>query len=161
MLVTRLNFVSLKMRAYFAGDNKAGGYTWQCGCAILRAISPQHRRIQTSAMRRPFYPFYQANFCAECGNRIEARVRFRPRYFCDDCAARLNQRKLMTPLAGVLLVVSLAVFAFSSKRGHVPVQQLSPASNAPSVSAQDSIVNRIPQAQAQSLAAQNLAAQSL
>jgi hypothetical protein len=101
-------------------------------------------------MHRLFYPFYQANFCAECGNRIEPRPRFRPRYFCDDCAARLNQRKLMTPLAGLLLVVSLAVFAFSSKRGRAPVQQLSPANSAPSVSAQDSIVNRNPPPQAQS-----------
>jgi hypothetical protein len=90
-------------------------------------------------------PFYQANFCAECGNSLDprpGRLGFKPRYFCDDCAARLKQRSFITPLAGVLLVASLAIFAFSYKQGdkrsNTPVQQLNPI--AP-VSAQDSIVN--------------------
>jgi hypothetical protein len=96
-------------------------------------------------------PFYQANFCAECGNPLEprpGRLGFKPRYFCDDCAARLKQRSFVTPLAGVLLAASLAIFAFSYKQGgqspgsdrgsKTPIQQLN--SIAP-VSAQDSIVN--------------------
>jgi len=90
-------------------------------------------------------PFYQANFCAECGNRIEPQLSIRPRYFCpryfcNDCAARLKQRKLATPLAGVLLIASLAIFAFSYKRA---TRQLQPSSRPapPPVSALDSIIN--------------------
>src|ERR671936_317878 len=30
--------------------------------------------------------FYQANFCAECGNPMKPRFSLGPRYFCDECA---------------------------------------------------------------------------
>lgn len=103
--------------------------------------SPRHptdSKHISSAMRNPFY---QGNFCSECGNRLKApRFRFRPRYFCDDCATRLKQRSHITPLAGLLLVGSLAVLAFSYKSKDVPTVQKEPAP--PTVSAQDSIVNR-------------------
>ncbi|MEP7341597.1 MAG: hypothetical protein ABI977_27950 [Acidobacteriota bacterium] len=85
-------------------------------------------------------PFYQASFCAECGNRIEPRSHFSRCYFCDDCAAQLKQRRLITPLAGLLLIVSLAVFAFSYKCGNTRNHQL-PSNSVSPVSAQDSIVN--------------------
>ena len=31
--------------------------------------------------------FYQANFCAECGNAMKPRFSLGPRYFCDECEA--------------------------------------------------------------------------
>ena len=85
-------------------------------------------------------PFYQGNFCSECGNRLKPQFSFRPRHFCDECAARLRQRNYITPLAGFLLAGSLAVFAFSYKTKRVPTAAIESAT--PAVSAQDSIVNR-------------------
>jgi hypothetical protein len=86
-------------------------------------------------------PFYQANFCAECGNSLEPRPGFKTRYFCKDCSVRLKQRRLVTPLAGLLLLSSLAVFAFSYRKSGAPAQQLNSSASAPAVLAQDSIVN--------------------
>ncbi len=97
-------------------------------------------------MRSPFYSFYRANFCAECGNRVEphpsgALSYFWPRYFCTDCAVRLKRHRLITPLTSLLLIASLGLFAFSYKRGNTPPHQaVSPLSGVP-VSAQDSVVN--------------------
>ncbi len=85
-------------------------------------------------------PFYQANFCAECGNSLAPRVGFRPRYFCDACAARLNQRRLVTPLAGLLFAASLVVFAFSYNGYRKNRAQFPP----PASSARDSIVHSGP-----------------
>ncbi len=87
-------------------------------------------------------PFYQANFCAECGNQIKARSVFRIGYFCDECASRLRQRKFFTPLAALLLVGSLAVFAFNYNRGDNQISTLNSETAPSSVSAQDSIVNQ-------------------
>ena len=84
-------------------------------------------------------PFYQGNFCSECGNRLTARFSLRPRHFCDECATRLRQRNYLSPLAILLLIGSVAVFAFSYKTVPPPTQP--PYSNAP-VSAEDTIVNR-------------------
>jgi hypothetical protein len=53
--------------------------------------------------------FYQANFCAECGNMLEARQNWLPRYFCDDCAARRRRRGYVTPLS---LLAGLLVIAY-------------------------------------------------
>ncbi len=36
---------------------------------------------------------YQANFCAECGNRREVGRWWQHRYFCAECAARQGQRR--------------------------------------------------------------------
>ncbi|MDX2042214.1 MAG: hypothetical protein SF097_13250 [Acidobacteriota bacterium] len=85
-------------------------------------------------------PFYQGNFCSECGNPLSPRFQILPRHFCDECAARLRQRSYLTPLAGVLLAASVAVFALNYKTGEAPNRQ-QPAA-APVVSAQDSVINR-------------------
>jgi hypothetical protein len=55
--------------------------------------------------------FYQANFCAECGNPLEPRQGWRPRYFCDHCSAQIGRRGFMTPLSlaiGLLVVIFLS-----------------------------------------------------
>jgi len=95
-------------------------------------------------------PFYQANFCAECGNRLEPRVRFGRLYFCDECAARLKQRKLLTPMAGWLLIASLTVFAFSYKRGSTRNQPPNAVTPESPVSARDSVVHPNPKPQTDS-----------
>lgn len=87
-------------------------------------------------------PFYQANFCAECGNQIKPQFKLGPRYFCDECARRLRQRKLFTPLAGILLAGSLAVFAFNFNRNQSQVSTPGTSASSTAVSAQDSIVNQ-------------------
>lgn len=87
-------------------------------------------------------PFYQANFCAECGNQLKARTSLKPRYFCDECASRLRQRKFFTPLIGLLLAASIAVFAFNYNRGNSRPAKADSQTSASSVSARDSIVNQ-------------------
>ena len=45
--------------------------------------------------------FYQANFCAECGNALPARPAsryWRPRYFCAVCTQQRRQRSLLQRL---------------------------------------------------------------
>lgn len=113
---------------------------WQCRWAILCRATPQVQWIRLQQMRSPFY---QGNFCSECGNRLAPRFSLRARHFCDECAARLRQRSYLTPIAapitGVLLAISAAVFAFSYKGRSE--QRLTPEP-ASVVSAQDTIVNR-------------------
>ena len=97
-------------------------------------------------MRSPFHPVYRANFCAECGNHIESHgggkyFYFWPRYFCHECASRLKQHSLITPLTSLLLIASLVIFAFSYKRGNNAPHQGSFNLQSVPVSAQDSIVN--------------------
>ena len=51
--------------------------------------------------------FYQANFCAECGNPLEPRHGLRPRYFCDDCGARISRRGYFTPFSLLLGLLTI------------------------------------------------------
>ncbi|MDX2029359.1 MAG: hypothetical protein SF339_01730 [Blastocatellia bacterium] len=55
--------------------------------------------------------FYHANFCAECGNPIERRLRWRPIHFCAECDARLGRRLPLSALVVVLCGASLLVSA--------------------------------------------------
>lgn len=106
---------------------------------LLRYTPARHPNTSAENLAAMRSPFYQANFCAECGNSLAPRTGFKPRHFCDDCARRLKQRRFVTPLAGLLFLSSLAVFAFSYRKSRSPVQ----SSNlpAPAVLARDSIVN--------------------
>ena len=47
--------------------------------------------------------FYQANFCAECGNAMKPRFSLGPRYFCDECEAHMGRRNYFKSVAGLLL----------------------------------------------------------
>lgn len=109
---------------------------WQCRWAILCRATPQVQWIRLQQMRSPFY---QGNFCSECGNRLSARFSLRPRHFCEECATRLRRRSHVSPLAILLLIGSIAVFAISYKSAGEPSVPPKPAS---AVSAQDTILNR-------------------
>ena len=59
--------------------------------------------------------FYQANFCAECGNALSARrvrLSWGPRYFCPVCAQQQRQRspfyRWLLPLAAILATLGWA-----------------------------------------------------
>jgi hypothetical protein len=98
--------------------------------------------------------FYQANFCAECGNALEKRRGWRPRYFCHDCAARMRRRVYITPLS--LLIGSLTMALGLCQRQSFPpaLNELnhSPLANAPpAVSARDASPrqNPLPQTEEQ------------
>ena len=81
--------------------------------------------------------FYQANFCAECGNALAAQRRWWPRYFCDECAARL-ERGRHTKLLGVLLVVVIiSLLAFTGRRTATPINPAATTPPVVSVSALD------------------------
>jgi hypothetical protein len=78
--------------------------------------------------------FYQANYCAECGNALEQRQIWLPRYFCDDCAARRRRRGYVTPfslLAGLLVIA----YRFNERPSGPPLERANMV--APAVSAQD------------------------
>lgn len=54
--------------------------------------------------------FYHANFCAECGNELAPRFRWRPVHFCDDCAARLGAaRPTLAAALGLALLLGVAL----------------------------------------------------
>ncbi len=64
-----------------------------------------------SAMRRFFY---QANFCAECGNALRQSRAWWPRYFCGVCARQMQRRssvwRWFAPF-GLLLAILSLIFA--------------------------------------------------
>jgi hypothetical protein len=85
--------------------------------------------------------FYQANFCAECGNAMKPRFSLGPRYFCDECEAQIGRRNYFKSVAGLLLCATLAVFALNrtltpGPNGQAPNAQPN-AGAPPPVSARD------------------------
>ena len=78
------------------------------------ATSPSQRPGPINFLRRKTSregvqrTMYKPNFCAECGTRIE-RERWRmwdSRRFCDVCARRFRQRRLIVPLLTVATLLS-------------------------------------------------------
>lgn len=51
--------------------------------------------------------FYQANFCAECGNEMKPRSSWGPRYFCDDCARQIGRGGYLKPLLALVFAATL------------------------------------------------------
>jgi len=92
--------------------------------------------------------FYQANFCAECGNAMKPRFSLGPRYFCDECAAQMGRRNYFKPAAGLLLSATLAVLALNRPDPPNPNGQSpngsSDSASAPLVSARDTLTTRNP-----------------
>jgi hypothetical protein len=88
--------------------------------------------------------FYQANFCAECGNRLDRRRRWAASYFCAFCAARRRGRYL-APLVLILCGLALGL-ALSGGRRQTALDRLTTLGSAAreSVSAQDATVRRTP-----------------
>ncbi len=94
--------------------------------------------------------FYQANFCAECGNAMKPRFSLGPRYFCAECEAQLGRRKYFKSVAGLLLCASLAVFALNrtlqpGPNGQSPDSQSNAGAPASAVSARDTVTTRNPE----------------
>ncbi len=92
--------------------------------------------------------FYQANFCAECGNPMKPRFSLGPRYFCDECNGHMGRRNYLKPAAGLLLCATLAVFALNrseppNTNGKASNGRSNPAVSTPavSVSARDTLTN--------------------
>jgi len=88
--------------------------------------------------------FYQANFCAECGNAMKPRFSWGPRYFCDECEAQMGRRSYFKPAAGLLLCATLAAFALNRTQTANPNGQ-SNVTPAPFVSASDTVTSRNPE----------------
>ena len=91
--------------------------------------------------------FYQANFCAECGNAMKPRFSLGPRYFCDECEAHMGRRNYFKSVAGLLLCATLAVFALnrtftSGPSGQAPNAQPNHGDSTPAVSARDTVTER-------------------
>ncbi|MBI1760042.1 MAG: hypothetical protein HYR56_01270 [Acidobacteria bacterium] len=85
--------------------------------------------------------FYQANFCAECGNALPAqRVRWRwgPRYFCPVCAQRQRSPlyRWLLPLAAILATLGWAFV--------LPESAPPPSPPAPAVTALNATAQPLP-----------------
>src|SRR5262249_31968953 len=89
--------------------------------------------------------FYQANFCAECGNALKPRFSLGPRYFCAECEAHMGRRVYFKPLAGLLLCGTLAVFALNRTLTPGPNAQPNAGASTPAVSARDTVTARNPE----------------
>jgi hypothetical protein len=94
--------------------------------------------------------FYQANFCAECGNAMKPRFSLGPRYFCDECEALMGRRNYFKSVAGLLLCATLAAFALNrtllpSPNGQSPASQLNAVAPTSAVSARDTVTTRNPE----------------
>jgi len=92
--------------------------------------------------------FYQANFCAECGNRREARRWWQHRYFCPDCEARKGTRRYLALSACIIGGLLLGWTLGSNRRAIMPDRLTSPGpatSSVPlTVSAQDAAIQLKP-----------------
>ena len=100
--------------------------------------------------------FYQANFCAECGNAMKPRFSLGPRYFCDECEAYMGRRNYLKSVAGLLLSATLAVFALnrtltSGQGGQAPNAQPIAGDSTPAVSARDTVTAPIPEPKPESV----------
>jgi len=94
--------------------------------------------------------FYQANFCAECGNAMRPRFSLGPRYFCDECEAQMGRRNYFKSVAGLLLCATLAVFALNrtltpGPNGQSPNGQPNAGAPTTAVSARDTVTTRNPE----------------
>lgn len=79
--------------------------------------------------------FYQGNFCAHCGNELDARSWWRPRYLCADCEKHLRRFRLAAPL---LLTIAILLASMSLRKFYPP-------SPPPPVSALDATAKQTPQ----------------
>jgi hypothetical protein len=91
--------------------------------------------------------FYQANFCAECGNAMKPRFSLGPRYFCDECDAQMGRRNYIKAVAGLLVCATLAVFALNKTlqpgtNMQSPNSQSNVATLTSAVSARDTLTTR-------------------
>jgi hypothetical protein len=94
--------------------------------------------------------FYQANFCAECGNLLEPRQNWLPRYFCDDCAARRRRRGYVTPIS-LLACLLVIAYVFNEKDPSPPLDRTNMIAAPAAVSARDATPKQklLPQPEAQ------------
>ncbi len=88
--------------------------------------------------------FYQANFCAECGNAMKPRFSWGPRYFCDECEAQMKRQSYFKPLAVLLLCASLAVFALNRTQPPNPGGPSSALTSTSTVSSRDATATQNP-----------------
>ena len=100
--------------------------------------------------------FYQANFCAECGNAMKPRFSLGPRYFCDECEAYMGRRNYFKSVAGLALCATLAVFALNrtltpGPSGQAPNAQPIAGDSTPAVSARDTVTAPIPEPKPESV----------
>ena len=86
--------------------------------------------------------FYQANFCAECGNPIKPRFSWGPRYFCEECEAQMGSQSYFKPAAGLLLCATLAVFALNRSDNPNTSGQMNAGATTSLVSARDTVASR-------------------
>ena len=86
--------------------------------------------------------FYQANFCAECGNAMKPRFSLGPRYFCAECEAQMGRRNYFKTVAGLLLCATLAVFALNRTQ---PPNPNGRSNDDSPVSARDTVTTRKPE----------------
>src|SRR5262245_63993469 len=89
--------------------------------------------------------FYQANFCAECGNAMKPRFSLGPRYFCSECEAQMGRRNYFKSVAGLLLCGTLAVFALNRTLAPGPNARPDAGASTPAVSARDTVTARNPE----------------
>lgn len=93
---------------------------------------------------------YQANFCAECGNRREARRWWQHRYFCAECAAQKGKRHyfyfalLACAIGGLLFGWTLGNIRRETTLAHLTPPDSATSSTPSSVSAQDTAVQLKP-----------------
>ena len=81
--------------------------------------------------------FYQANFCAECGNEMKPRFSWGPRYFCDDCATQMGRGSYVKSILGLVLGTTLIVSALNRSDPPMSVSQSNAPASGSAVSARD------------------------
>jgi hypothetical protein len=79
--------------------------------------------------------FYQANFCAECGNTMKPRFSWGPRYFCDECTKQMGRGSHVQAILALLFGATLVVTALNRTEPPRPAAPAAPV--AASVSAHD------------------------
>ena len=80
--------------------------------------------------------FYQANFCAECGNPMTPRRWWQHRYLCDECAARLKRRGNAVVLMLLCGAATIGAFAWRGWSAHDSTAAKLPAASAFDAAAQ-------------------------
>jgi hypothetical protein len=88
--------------------------------------------------------FYQANFCAECGNRLGGRRWWQHGCFCADCEARRGNRRYLLPVAFAVCGLVIGLGLGSRRETALDRMTLLGSAAPPSVSAEDAAVKLRP-----------------
>jgi len=74
------------------------------------------------------YIFFQANFCARCGNDLTTRSWWRPRVFCTECEQALRRYRTLKIVLFAFGIIMILFLIRNTRPTSLGIPQLAPVS---------------------------------